>query len=69
MGQRQRTERVSEMHEFYNPCNDCKQKAMCSKCAYHKITTNYIKALDKLKGLCNELGSEVNANDSTKMEL
>ena len=57
------------MHEFYNPCNDCKKKAMCSKCAYHKITTNYIKALDKLKGLCNELGSEVNANDSTKMEL
>ena len=47
------------MYTPYNPCNDCKQEAMCSKCAYHNITMNYIKALDKLKELCNELGKPI----------
>lgn len=47
------------MYTPYNPCDECKQKAMCSKCAYHNITTNYIRALEKIRELSAELGKPI----------
>lgn len=43
----------------YNPCDDCKQKKMCDKCAMTFAKENYHRALTKIVELSNELGKKV----------
>ena len=49
------------MFKPYSPCQDCKRKEMCDKCAHKALQENYHRALNKI--------IELSAKTNTKITI
>ena len=47
------------MYTPYNPCQDCKHKEMCGKCAHRALQENYQRALNKIIELSAQTNTQI----------